>query len=256
VDGKLHCVQIAWPGRWFANERPKFRPFWWHGSVVEDKRDATGTLYRRNRYLDAQTGRFTQEDPIGLEGGLNAYGFANGDPISYSDPYGLSAGIHRCPPRCEITDWGGGGPEQSRGFGHVKKRHTGGRWGNQFVDMTDDALKHIISETVAGGRLVDAQVVRGERRLVFERAWRGIGTSGEQFARVVLSESGELLTAYPTRNAARATGLGAASSTATRWTMRTLARAALYVSVVGALVDVAISPTPAGSSSCRPACQE
>jgi hypothetical protein len=26
--------------------------------------DATGTLYRRNRYLDAQTGRFTQEDPI------------------------------------------------------------------------------------------------------------------------------------------------------------------------------------------------
>ena len=33
--------------------------------------------------------QFTQEDPIGLAGGLNAYGFAAGDPVSYSDPFGL-----------------------------------------------------------------------------------------------------------------------------------------------------------------------
>ena len=35
---------------------------------------------------------FTQEDPIGLAGGLNLYGFAGGDPINFSDPFGL------CPP--------------------------------------------------------------------------------------------------------------------------------------------------------------
>jgi len=35
---------------------------------------------------------FTQEDPIGLAGGLNAYGFANGDPVDYADPFGLCAG--------------------------------------------------------------------------------------------------------------------------------------------------------------------
>ena len=30
--------------------------------------------------------------PIGLAGGLNLYGFANGDPVNFSDPFGL------CPP--------------------------------------------------------------------------------------------------------------------------------------------------------------
>jgi hypothetical protein len=52
-------------------------------------RDASGQMYMRNRYYDPATGQFTQTDPIGLAGGLNAYGFAAGDPVSYSDPYGL-----------------------------------------------------------------------------------------------------------------------------------------------------------------------
>jgi hypothetical protein len=33
----------------------------------------------------------TQEDPIGLAGGNNLYGFANGDPVNFSDPLGLAA---------------------------------------------------------------------------------------------------------------------------------------------------------------------
>jgi len=45
----------------------------------------------RNREYDPLTGRFTQEDPIGLAGGLNLYGFANGDPVNFSDPFGLRA---------------------------------------------------------------------------------------------------------------------------------------------------------------------
>ncbi len=48
----------------------------------------------RNRYYDPTTGRFTQEDPIGLAGRLNVYGFGNGNPVTYSDPYGL----YPCPP--------------------------------------------------------------------------------------------------------------------------------------------------------------
>jgi hypothetical protein len=46
-------------------------------------------LFRRHRYYDPSTGRFTQEDPIGLAGGLNLYGFAGGDPVNFSDPFGL-----------------------------------------------------------------------------------------------------------------------------------------------------------------------
>jgi hypothetical protein len=38
----------------------------------------------------------TQEDPLGLAGGLNLYGFAKGDPVNYSDPFGL------CPPEDEV----------------------------------------------------------------------------------------------------------------------------------------------------------
>ena len=38
---------------------------------------------------DPATGRSTQQDPIGIAGGLNLYGYADGDPINNSDPLGL-----------------------------------------------------------------------------------------------------------------------------------------------------------------------
>ncbi|HWO89999.1 MAG TPA: RHS repeat-associated core domain-containing protein [Gemmatimonadales bacterium] len=36
----------------------------------------------------APIGCRTQEDPIALAGGLNLYGFANGDPVTFTDPSG------------------------------------------------------------------------------------------------------------------------------------------------------------------------
>jgi len=64
-------------------------PFTWFGTLAENGAGSTGLLYKRNRYFDPVSGRFTQADPIGLGGGLNLYGFANGDPVNYSDPFGL-----------------------------------------------------------------------------------------------------------------------------------------------------------------------
>jgi RHS repeat-associated protein len=57
--------------------------------LVTDQRTEAGALYRRNRYYDPEVGQFTQEDPIGLAGGLNLYGYADGDPVNFSDPFGL-----------------------------------------------------------------------------------------------------------------------------------------------------------------------
>jgi RHS repeat-associated protein len=64
-------------------------PRLWLGTSVLSGKGTTGMLYRRNRYFDTNTGRFTQEDPIGIAGGLNAYGFGQGDPVNYQDPFGL-----------------------------------------------------------------------------------------------------------------------------------------------------------------------
>jgi RHS repeat-associated protein len=61
----------------------------WYGSLIEEKSDDSGLMYMRNRYYNPATGSFTQEDPIGISGGLNTYGFAGGDPATYSDPFGL-----------------------------------------------------------------------------------------------------------------------------------------------------------------------
>ena len=80
---------------------------WWQGSLISDKEDATRVLYRRNRYYDPNSGRFTQEDPVGLAGGLNLYGFAAGDPVNYSDPFGLCPPVNRETWDCGSTYYAG-----------------------------------------------------------------------------------------------------------------------------------------------------
>jgi RHS repeat-associated protein len=99
-NGHLRCIFVTWPNSWFVLTRPNVRRSVWHGTLIEDKADAAGTIYRRNRYYDPATGRFTQEDPIGLRGGLNLYGYANGDPVNFHDPFGLSADCRKSPGGC------------------------------------------------------------------------------------------------------------------------------------------------------------
>jgi RHS repeat-associated protein len=52
--------------------------------------DGTGLYFYRARYYDPVLKRFISEDPIGLAGGWNIYGYANASPASLSDPLGLS----------------------------------------------------------------------------------------------------------------------------------------------------------------------
>ena len=51
----------------------------------------TGLHYNYFRDYEPRTGRYVQADPIGVEGGLNPYGYVLGNPLSYIDPLGLEA---------------------------------------------------------------------------------------------------------------------------------------------------------------------
>jgi RHS repeat-associated protein len=56
--------------------------------------DETGLHYNRFRYFDPTLGRYISPDPIGLNGGLNLYGYVP-NPLTWVDPLGLKK---KCPP--------------------------------------------------------------------------------------------------------------------------------------------------------------
>ena len=51
--------------------------------------DANGLLYMQARYYNPYLCRFINPDPSGFSGGLNFYAYADGNPISELDPFGL-----------------------------------------------------------------------------------------------------------------------------------------------------------------------
>jgi len=53
--------------------------------------DANGLLYMQARYYNPYLCRFVSADPSGFGGGLNFYAYANGNPVTYLDPFGLGA---------------------------------------------------------------------------------------------------------------------------------------------------------------------
>jgi RHS repeat-associated protein len=53
--------------------------------------DHMAAHYNYFRDYDPATGRYTEGDPIGLDGGLNIYGYANQNPMLFIDPKGEAA---------------------------------------------------------------------------------------------------------------------------------------------------------------------
>ena len=51
----------------------------------------TGLYYYRARWYNADRGRFISRDPIGTDGGINLYGYVEGNPVNFGDPLGLQA---------------------------------------------------------------------------------------------------------------------------------------------------------------------
>ena len=67
-DGNTTTINLRFPGQYYDKE--------------------TGLHYNWFRDYNPQTGRYRQSDPIGLDGGLNTYGYAYQNPLMYYDPDG------------------------------------------------------------------------------------------------------------------------------------------------------------------------
>jgi RHS repeat-associated protein len=53
----------------------------------------SGLHFNWMRSYSPNNGRYTQADPIGLQGGWNRFAYANSNPVKYSDPTGLIVGV-------------------------------------------------------------------------------------------------------------------------------------------------------------------
>ncbi|GAB2899069.1 RHS repeat domain-containing protein [Microbulbifer echini] len=97
-----------------AHENQIEQPIRFQGQYFDEE---TGLHYNRFRYYDPQVGEFTQQDPIGLLGGVNNYRYVP-NPVTWIDPLGLSS--KDCPPKQA--------PERKNKpslFGKIKSLFTG-----------------------------------------------------------------------------------------------------------------------------------
>ncbi|MFG6668810.1 RHS repeat-associated core domain-containing protein, partial [Halomonas sp. HNIBRBA4712] len=114
--------------------------------------DESGLYYNRHRYYDPQQGRYISQDPIGLNGGTNLYGYV-GNPTEMVDPLGFLAIASNCKDLVgKVTNkaneaWDGlkwrydavstGLKEDfSDGFLEGLIRFTGGRTEESFLEQT------------------------------------------------------------------------------------------------------------------------
>jgi RHS repeat-associated protein len=81
-------------GNVILDTNPGFQPFGFAGGLLD--RDTGLTRFGARDY-DAQTGRWTNADPIGFAGGLNRYAYVTNDPINLLDPRGTVAAAGAVP---------------------------------------------------------------------------------------------------------------------------------------------------------------
>ncbi|PWV64075.1 RHS repeat-associated protein, partial [Frischella perrara] len=90
--------------RWYSSDKTE-QNLRFAGQYYDQE---TGLHYNTLRYYDPNCGRFTQQDPIGLAGGINLYRYAP-NTLSWIDPWGLACtpkvtrGAQKQPLSAEVT---------------------------------------------------------------------------------------------------------------------------------------------------------
>lgn len=189
-----------------------------NASRMEAPANAPGISYFRNRAYDQHTGRWLQEDPIGVAGGVNLYQFNGSNPVSFSDPFGLCPECKRKreevegpildtdPGLADPTAWIGGLAGLGRALaGKVLVREAAVAGEKLLFEGGKDALKAALKEGIEGvnpaqgkaigqavkeGAVDVARIVTGENGLTtyFTRA----GRSGHQTLVRMYDRSGGL----------------------------------------------------------------
>lgn len=200
-SGTTLCSDLVWPGQqqsaWAYVPPPTDINGYakaWGGDLIDAGTDGSGYVYMRNRYYDPTSGRFTQVDPIGLAGGLNAYGFAAGDPVNYADPFGLTCKVEG---NCTQSDVPGPRPDLGAKGNAIRRGGCG----------TNDFCKNLFDRYATG---------RGNLRLSTER-FKDIANAAREGKKVgkPVSESrnGQAVSAQQVSfyNTSYATSLGTAT---------------------------------------------
>ena len=89
ISNNQNQILWKWEGEQFGDVLPT-------GNLVFPIRHAgqyydaeVNLFYNYFRDYDPITGRYVESDPIGLDGGLNTYGYVGGNPLHLIDPLGL-----------------------------------------------------------------------------------------------------------------------------------------------------------------------
>lgn len=147
-----------------------------------------------NRDYDASVGRYVESDPIGLDGGVNTFGYVGGNPLSYVDQSGLAfttvdATCMRDPKFCADV------------FGQMAENTARATQGDCLTQEQQDALDALhkmgtvasyvgIAHAAVGMAHAAAGVVRGMKRV----AGRGLSDLGGIFSKEENAVGGTVVT--------------------------------------------------------------